>query len=209
MVHDPAGATLALQVLVWVNGPVSAMLVICSGPIPELCMVTFRFAGVSDHLRRERDRRRRDGCGRRSPSERIGKVNVPSNDGRDEDARGTRREIQQLDALNYQFGHSPEAGGRQTAGMNEVVGSYGTETTRTTAGQQEKAKGCRCHHTTRSAKLRENRRCDRAVGEIRLCSKARMTLLSAGTVSIVPLKETSELLVDRKKVASDAQSFRR
>jgi hypothetical protein len=52
-------------------------------------------------------------------------------------------------------------------------------------------------------------RCDRAVGEVRLCSKPRMTLLSAGTVSIVPLKETSELLVDRKMVASDAQSFRR
>jgi hypothetical protein len=41
MVHDAAGATLALPALVCVNGPVSAMLVICSGPLPELFTVTF------------------------------------------------------------------------------------------------------------------------------------------------------------------------
>jgi len=40
MVHDAAGAMLPLQLLVWVNGPVSAMPVICSGPVPELCTVT-------------------------------------------------------------------------------------------------------------------------------------------------------------------------
>jgi hypothetical protein len=40
-VNNAAGATPALPVLVWVNGPVSAMLVICSGPLPELFTVTF------------------------------------------------------------------------------------------------------------------------------------------------------------------------
>jgi hypothetical protein len=42
MVHDAAGAMLPLQVLVWMNGPVTATFVICSGPVPELCTVKLR-----------------------------------------------------------------------------------------------------------------------------------------------------------------------
>jgi hypothetical protein len=40
MVHDAAGAMLPLQLFVWVNGPVIATLLTCSGPVPELCTVT-------------------------------------------------------------------------------------------------------------------------------------------------------------------------
>jgi hypothetical protein len=41
MVHDAAGAMLPLQVFVWLNGPVTATLVTCRSPVPELCTVTF------------------------------------------------------------------------------------------------------------------------------------------------------------------------
>jgi hypothetical protein len=41
MVHDAAGATLPLHVFVWLNGPVTATPVTWSGPVPELCTVTF------------------------------------------------------------------------------------------------------------------------------------------------------------------------
>ena len=40
MVHDAAGAMLPMQLFVWVNVPVSATLVTCRGPVPELCTVT-------------------------------------------------------------------------------------------------------------------------------------------------------------------------
>jgi hypothetical protein len=42
IVHVDAGAMLPLQLFVWVNGPVRAMLVICNGPVPVLCTVTLR-----------------------------------------------------------------------------------------------------------------------------------------------------------------------
>lgn len=41
IVHDAAGAMLPLQVLVWLNGPVTATFVTWSGPVPELSTVTF------------------------------------------------------------------------------------------------------------------------------------------------------------------------
>lgn len=40
MVHDAEGASAKLQLLLWLKGPVTAMLVICSSPVPLLCTVT-------------------------------------------------------------------------------------------------------------------------------------------------------------------------
>jgi hypothetical protein len=42
MVHEAAGARAALQLFVWPNGPATATLVTCSGPVPLLCTVTLR-----------------------------------------------------------------------------------------------------------------------------------------------------------------------
>jgi hypothetical protein len=43
MVHDePAGIGPAMQVLVWLKGPVSAMLETCKGPVPVLWTVIVR-----------------------------------------------------------------------------------------------------------------------------------------------------------------------
>lgn len=42
IVHEAAGSMLPLQLFVWVNGPVTATLATCSGPVPELCTVTLR-----------------------------------------------------------------------------------------------------------------------------------------------------------------------
>jgi hypothetical protein len=42
MVHDAAGAIAALQLFVWLNGPVAATFETCSGPVPLLSTVTLR-----------------------------------------------------------------------------------------------------------------------------------------------------------------------
>ena len=41
IVHYPDGAIVPMQLLVWLNVPVTVTLVICNGPVPVLCTVMF------------------------------------------------------------------------------------------------------------------------------------------------------------------------
>jgi hypothetical protein len=73
MAQDAVGATSPLQLFVWVNGPVSATPVTCSGPVPELCTVTF-FAVLEVPMSCE-EKERDDGV-----MVAVGTVPVPSSD---------------------------------------------------------------------------------------------------------------------------------